>query len=397
MQNKVRKLAIIIGSGPSGLMAAEQLALKGLEVIVAERKPSLARKFLMAGKSGLNLTNDDKIEEFTTKFYEASEWIDPILKNFCPKDVVKWAESLNENLFVGSSGRIFPVAMKASPILRSWIIKLKGEGVSFKTGWNWTGWKGDDLCFDTPEGLTYIRPTVTVLCLGGGSWPRLGSNGLWVDVLEKEGVEVEELKSANVGLLVPWSKKVEVHFGKPLKNIAFSSGNLVSRGEAVISKKGLEGSAIYSMTKSIWNGNKLMVDLLPDLTENVILHKINQRKSKISFSNFLRKSLKLSSQKITLFYEFGIPLPKDNESLAFVLKNLQINHQGPGLLDDAISTSGGVKKKSFNNNLMLNARPGVFVAGEMLDWEAPTGGYLLTACLSLGYWAGVNAAKWVNS
>jgi len=172
---------------------------------------------------------------------------------------------------------------------------------------------------------------------------------------------------------------------------------VVSRGEAVISKKGLEGSAIYSMTKSIRNGNKLILDLLPDLTEDVILQKINQRKSKISFSNFLRKSLKLSPQKITLFYEFGIPLPVDNESLAFIFKNLQVNHQGPGLIDEAISTSGGIKKKSFNNNLMLQAKPGVFVAGEMLDWEAPTGGYLLTACLSLGYWAGINAAEWVNS
>ncbi|MDA9294044.1 TIGR03862 family flavoprotein [bacterium] len=396
MQNKVKKLAIIIGSGPTGLMAAEQLVSKGLEVLVAERKPSLARKFLMAGKSGLNLTNDDKIEEFTTNFYEASEWLDPIFNNFRPRDVIKWAEGLNEDLFVGSSGRIFPLVMKASPILRSWIIKLKDEGVSFKTGWNWTGWKGDELCFDTPEGPTLIRPSVTVLCLGGGSWKRLGSNGLWVDVLEKEGVEIEELKSANVGLLVSWSKKVEAHFGKPLKNIAFSSGSVASRGEAVISKKGLEGSAIYSMTKSIRNGNKLILDLLPDLTENVILHKINQRKSKISFSNFLRKSLKLSPQKITLFYEFGMPLPLDNESLAFIFKNLQVNHQGPGLLDEAISTSGGIKKKSFNNNLMLHARPGVFVAGEMLDWEAPTGGYLLTACLSLGYWAGIKAAEWVN-
>ena len=385
MQNKLRKLAIIIGSGPSGLMAAEQLVSKGLEVLVAERKPSLARKFLMAGKSGLNLTNDDKIEEFTTNFYEASEWLDPILNNFCPKDVIKWAEGLNEDLFVGSSGRVFPVAMKASPILRSWIIKLKEEGVSFKTGWNWTGWKGDELCFDTPEGPTLIRPSVTVLCLGGGSWKRLGSNGLWVDVLEKEGVEIEELKSANIGLLVSWSKKVEAHFGKPLKNIAFSSGSVVSRGEAVITKKGLEGSAIYSMTKSIRNGNKLILDLLPDLTENVILHKINQR-----------KSLKLSPQKITLFYEFGMPLPVENQRLAFIFKNLQVNHQGPGLLDEAISTSGGISKKSFNNNLMLYARPGVFVAGEMLDWEAPTGGYLLTACLSLGYWAGVNAAEWAN-
>lgn len=397
MQNKLRKLAIIIGSGPSGLMAAEQLVSKGLEVLVAERKPSLARKFLMAGKSGLNLTNDDKIEEFTTNFNEASEWLDPILNNFCPKDVIKWAEGLNEDLFVGSSGRVFPVAMKASPILRSWIIKLKEEGVSFKTGWNWTGWKGGELCFDTPEGPTLIRPSVTVLCLGGGSWKRLGSNGLWVDVLEKEGVEIEELKSANIGLLVSWSKKVEAHFGKPLKNIAFSSGSVVSRGEAVITKKGLEGSAIYSMTKSIRNGNKLILDLLPDLTENVILHKINQRKSKISFSNFLRKSLKLSPQKITLFYEFGMPLPLDKESLAFIFKNLQVSHQGPGLLDEAISTSGGIKKKSFNNNLMLHARPGVFVAGEMLDWEAPTGGYLLTACLSLGYWAGISAAEWVTN
>jgi hypothetical protein len=378
-------------------MAAEQLSSNGFEVLVAERKPSLGRKFLMAGKTGLNLTKNEQMDSFIENFYEASEWMAPILRAFGPNAVEGWAKDLNQDTFTGSSGRVFPISMKASPLLRSWLKKLEHRGVRFEVNWNWVGWKGKKACFETEKGLVKIHPKVTILSLGGGSWKKLGSNGLWLDIFKLENIEVTKLRPANARLKIFWSDKMKASYGKPLKNIVLSGGDLQTKGEAIISKRGLEGSAVYTISKPAREGHVIELDLLPNMDKKILLEKLVKRKKKLTLSQFFRRALKLNREKIALFYEFADPLPSNNEGIATLLKRLQVNHSGLGSLDEAISTSGGVKKVSFNNSLMLYSKPGVFVAGEMLDWEAPTGGYLINGCLATGYWAGVKGAEWARN
>ncbi len=380
--------ALVIGAGPAGLMAAGALAEGGCRVLVAEARPSPARKFLMAGKSGLNLTKDEAPAAFAAQ-YDA-DWLAPILAGFGPDRVQDWARGLGQAVFTGSSGRVFPVAMKGSPLLRAWLARLAGQGVALRTRWRWTGWQGDGLAFDTPEGPQVLHPRVTVLALGGASWARLGSDGAWVPWLAARGVGVAPWKPANMGLHVDWSAHMARHFGQPVKGAALTAGGLRHRGEFVISARGLEGGGIYAVARPVREGAALLLDLLPDLTAAEAEARLARMRPGETLANRLRK-LGLSPVAVALVQEWGRGLPP-----AVAVKALPVRHAGPRPLDEAISVAGGITRASLTGDLELRALPGVFAAGEMLDWEAPTGGYLLTACLATGLWAGQAAARKVG-
>jgi uncharacterized flavoprotein (TIGR03862 family) len=385
--------ALVIGGGPAGLMAADALAQAGRRVVVAEGKPSAGRKFLMAGKSGLNLTKDEPFETFLAAVGEAAEPLRPMLEAFGVNDVQDWARGLGQEVFTGSSGRVFPVAMKASPLLRAWLGRLAGMGGELRTRWRWTGWEGADFLFDTPQGAARIVPGVTVLALGGASWARLGADGAWAGLLEERGVAVAPFKPANMGLAVEWSAPMARQFGRPVKGTALMAGEQVARGEYVISRRGLEGGGIYAISRAVREGAALSIDLMPDRSISQIAERLARPRGKTSLSNHLRKALQLDPARLALLMEFGRPLP-EGVALARLIKALPVRHAGPRPLDEAISTAGGVMWRALDAGLMLRDLPGVFCAGEMLDWEAPTGGYLLTGCLATGLWAGRAAAGW---
>lgn len=385
--------ALVIGGGPAGLMAAEALARADLSVRIAEAKPSLARKFLMAGKSGLNLTKAEPFEAFMNAYAARARDLQPMLEQFGPNEVMAWAEGLEQEVFTGPTGRVFPTAMKASPLLRAWLTRLDALGVTVETRWRWTGWSGPDAVFDTPDGQQKVAADVTVLALGGASWARLGSDGVWVDIFRGEGVELAPFKPANMGLYLGWSEKMRIHYGAPIKGVAWHAGDQVSRGEAVISQRGLEGGGIYAVSAAVRDGAPLCLDLAPDVSLEVLTTRLGRPRRKMSASNFLRKYARLSPVQLSLLMEFGRPLPQDAGALAALIKALPVPHDGPRPMDEAISVAGGVRFEALNPELELHVRPGVFVCGEMLDWEAPTGGYLLTACLATGLWAGDAAAR----
>jgi len=388
--------AIVVGAGPAGLMAAGELARAGCAVTVAEAKPSVARKLLMAGKSGLNLTKDEPPEHFMRAYDEAAPWLAPMLQAFGADAVQDWARGLGQDLFTGSTGRVFPKVMKASPLLRAWLAELDGLGVKLHTRRRWIGWDGDALRFDTPKGPQSVAADVTVLALGGASWSRLGSDGTWVKLLAAKGVELAPFEPANAGLCIDWSDHIRPHFGAPLKSVRFLAGPLSSRGEAVISATGLEGGGIYSVCKAVRKGHSLKIDLAPDIDPETLVRRLSRPRGKASMSNHLRKVLKLGPVRLALLNEFARPLPNGPAELAAVLKSVPIRHAGLRPLDQAISTAGGVRREALDSGLMLKNLPGMFCAGEMLNWEAPTGGYLLTACLATGRWAGRAAAAWVQ-
>lgn len=391
------KPALIIGAGPAGLMAAGELARAGLPVLMAEAKPSVARKFLMAGKSGLNLTKDEPLERLLAAYGDAADWLRPMLEAFDAQAVQDWARDLGQELFTGSTGRVFPTAMKASPLLRAWLAELAGLGVEIRTRWRWTGWQGDAFCFDTPGGAQKIEPLVTVLALGGASWARLGSDGAWAGVLGARGVGLTAFAPANAGVLVDWSAHMAPLAGQPVKGVAWQAGALSSRGEAVISTRGLEGGGIYAVSAAVRQGAPLFVDLLPDLPLEQVTARLARPRGKASLSSHLRKALKLAPESRALLMEFARPLPQAPGALAALIKRLPVQHAGLRPMDEAISTAGGVARAALDDGLMLNALPGTFCAGEMLDWEAPTGGYLLTGCLATGRWAGRAAAAWAQA
>ncbi|MDV4144825.1 TIGR03862 family flavoprotein [Shimia sp. FJ5] len=378
--------ALVIGGGPAGLMAAEALSEAGVPVVVAEAKPSVARKLLMAGKSGLNLTKDEPFQKFIEAYGTAAPELHPMLEAFGPAEATAWAEGLGQEMFTGSSGRVFPKSMKASPLLRAWLARLGARGVALRTRWRWVGVE-DGFVFDTPEGRQVLRPGVTVLACGGASWARLGSDGAWAGFLE---VDTAPFQPANMGFVVDWSPHMEKHFGAPVKSVRLSAGETSVRGEFIVSSQGIEGGGIYAVSREVRDGAALSVDLLPDLSEAEIRSRLARPRGKASLGNHLRKTLKLDPVKQALLMEFARPLPED---LAPVLKELHIPHDGPRPMDEAISTAGGIRFDALDSALMLRHMPGVFAAGEMLDWEAPTGGYLLTACLATGLWAGREAAR----
>lgn len=380
--------AVVVGGGPAGLMAAEVLAHAGLSVVVADQKPSVGRKFLMAGKSGLNITKDTPEEAFVAAFN--APWLRPALESFTPIDVMAWTEDLGQAIFTGSSGRVFPKAMKASPLLRAWLARLDGLGVKVRTRWTWRGWDDDAVLFDTPEGAQLLRPKVTVLAMGGASWRRLGSDGAWVEHVS----DVAPFKPANMGFVVPWSVHMTPHLGQPVKNTGFCADGVCARGEAVVSSKGLEGGGIYAVSAAVRDGAALTLDLLPDLAQAEVEKRLFRRRGKNSWSTHLRKALKLDPVKLALLQEFAHPVPQTPQETAALLKALPVKHDGPRPIDEAISTAGGLKAEALDRKLMLKERPGVFAAGEMLDWEAPTGGYLITGCLATGRWAGLRAAEY---
>ena len=383
--------ALVIGAGPAGLMAAEELARAGRDVTVAEAKPSPARKFLMAGKSGLNLTKDEPRAEFAAAF-RCPEML-PFLAEFGPAEAMDWARGLGEALFTGSSGRVFPVAMKASPLLRAWLARLSALGVTLRTRWRWTGFDGNALAFDTPDGRRTLRPRVTILALGGASWARLGSDGAWAPWLAARGVPLAPFRPANMGFRVDWSPQMARHFGQPVKGAALIAGDIRHRGEFVISAKGLEGGGVYAVSAPLRDGAALAIDLAPDRSIEDVAARLARAPARDSLSNRLRKALRLDPVRIALLQEWGRPLPR-GEDLARLIKHLPVRHAGPRPIDEAISTAGGIAWAGLTPDLELRALPGLFAAGEMLDWEAPTGGYLITGCLATGRHAGRAAARY---
>ena len=391
----LQKTALVIGGGPSGLMAAEQLVLAGLKVTLTEAKPTVGRKFLMAGKSGLNLTKNEDFESFMNGFYEARSTLKPILQNFGPSHVMQWADELEAKVFTGSTKRVFPEIMKASPLLRAWLIRLGQSNVDLKTKWRWLGFDQDRFSFDTPQGPKSITPNVCILAMGGASWSKLGSDGAWAASLAEAGIGLTPFGAANAALEINWSKHMQRFFGKPLKSVSFYVGKQSVRGEAVISSKGLEGSGIYTISRYLRHVGKLSLDLLPDWSKKKIITALKRPKGKQSLNNFFRKVLKLDPLKQALLREFSSPLPPEPATLARLLKSLPLRYLGLRPIDEAISTSGGIALDELDETLMIRRKPGVFCAGEMLDWEAPTGGYLITASLATGAWAGRYAAKFV--
>ena len=385
----------IIGGGPAGLIAAETAVDKGLSVAIFDAKPTYGRKFLMAGKSGLNITKNENKNKFLNNYFESEKWLTPIINAFDNEAVMNWAQDLGEEIFIGSSGRVFPKSMKASPLLRSWLKRLTNKGVNFYTNWKWIGWSDGLAVFDTNEGEKHIKSKTTILAMGGASWSKLGSDGKWMNILTKHGIETTAFKPSNMGFNIPWSKHMKPFFGQPIKSVRISSGHSSSINEFVISQKGLEGSGIYAVSKFMRDGNELIIDLLPNTKIETLIKREKTLSKKASRATFIRKVLRLNKEKTALFNEFSQNISK--EAISLTAKNLLISHNGPHPINEAISTAGGISKNALNKDLMIKSMPGIFCAGEMLDWEAPTGGYLINACLATGTWAGNGAAKYIKT
>ncbi len=383
----------VIGAGPAGLAAAEVASASGCSVMLVDARPSFGRKFLMAGKSGLNLTMDLDPNRFLEGYREDADWVRPMLDVFGPVEIQSWAHGLGQEIFTGSSGRVFPVAMKASPLLRSWIARLNDQEVIGRTSWRWQGWEGESLLFDTPEGEKRVMPRATVLALGGASWARLGSDGAWVRHIP----DTAPFKPSNCGFECTWSSHMARHFGAPVKSVLLTHKDRTVQGEFVISRHGVEGSGIYALSHSLREDHEptLLLDLLPDIALERLTERLARPRGKMSIANYLRKTARLDPVKRALVFEAG-DVPVSHEALAQHLKALPLKLTGPRPMDEAISTAGGVRRNALDSALMLKDMPGVFCAGEMLDWDAPTGGYLITACLATGRWAGQAAVNHIT-
>jgi uncharacterized flavoprotein (TIGR03862 family) len=387
----------VIGAGPAGLMAAGVLAENGVKVAVYDRMPSAGRKFLMAGRGGLNLTHNENLDRFLTRYGAAAPHLRAAIQAFPPAAVRAWCEGLGQDTFVGSSGRVFPKSFKTSPLLRAWLRRLGGAGVEFRLRHHWTGWDGQgDLLFDTPDGRVAVDADAVVLALGGASWPRLGSDGGWVDILAKAGIAIAPLKPANCGFVVNWSEIFRERFeGQPLKRIELSFGGQSIRGEAIVTRQGLEGGGIYALSAPLReaiaaSGEALLtIALRPDLPAAELIRRLEVPRHKQSLSTFLRKTVNLSPPAIGLLHEAIAATPSrfaemDAPGLAELINAVPVRLVATAPLERAISTAGGISFDDVDESFMLRRRPGVFVAGEMLDWEAPTGGYLLQASFATG-------------
>lgn len=399
----------VIGAGPAGLMAAEVLASGGISVTVYDAMASAGRKFLMAGRGGLNLTHSEALPRFLDRYGRAAPQLKSAIEAFPPDALRAWSEALGQPTFIGSSGRVFPKALKASPLLRAWLRRLDASGVQFALRRRWTGWDASGrLSFETPDGPRTADPRATVLALGGASWPRLGSDGTWTEKLAAKGLAISPLVSANCGFTVGWSDVFRDRFeGQPLKGIALSFGTHSVRGEAMITRNGIEGGAIYALSRPLreavlGEGNAtLRIALRPDLDRKDLAARLSAPRAKQSISNWLRKVAHLSPVAIGLLQEAamaaGISLSSlSPEGLADRINAVPVELNGVAPIARAISTAGGVAFDELDSDFMIRRLPGVFAAGEMLDWEAPTGGYLLQACFATGAAAGSGVLKWLS-
>jgi uncharacterized flavoprotein (TIGR03862 family) len=399
----------VIGAGPAGLMAAEVLAQAGTSVTVYDAMPSVGRKFLMAGRGGLKLTHSEALPTFLARYGKATPRLAAAISSFPLDTLREWSEALGQPTFVGSSGRVFPKSFKASPLLRAWLRRLDSIGVQFKLRHRWTGWHDDGhLSFQTPDGKRVVEADATVLALGGASWPRLGSDGAWVETLAERGVTIAPLRSANCGFTVAWSGIFRDRFeGHPLKGIALSFGSQTVRGEAMITRSGIEGGAIYALSADLREAvassgqATLHIALRPDLDMQELVAQLSRPRGRQSLSNFLRKAAHLSLAAIGLLQETaiasGVSLSSlSATSLAGLINAVPVELDGLAPIARAISTAGGISFDEIDCDFMIRRMPGLFAAGEMLDWEAPTGGYLLQASFATGAAAGRGALKWLN-
>lgn len=390
---------LVIGAGPAGLTAAERLAMAGHKVEVFEKMPSVARKFLMAGRGGLNLTHTEARPRFDDRYGEARGVISAWLDGFDAEALRQWADALGQETFVGTSGRVFPKAMKASPMLRAWLARLEGLGVAIHTRHTWVENDEQGWAFDTPQGRKHITADAVILALGGGSYAKLGSDGRWMDWMAQNAIKTRPLQAANVGFGVTWSEVMKARYaGQPLKNVVLTHEVRSVHGEAMIAAYGLEGGAIYALSAQIreailvHGATELFVDLRPDMTTQDLARRLSKPRGKNSLSNHLRKTLNLDGAALALMREAG-PLPDSPEAIAALIKAVPVRLESVQSMERAISTAGGITLDQIDANLMLKTMPGVFVCGEMLDWEAPTGGYLLQACFA----SGVQVAKGVEN
>lgn len=391
----------VIGAGPAGLMAAEVLATGGARVTVYDRMPSVGRKFLLAGRGGLNLTHSEALDRFRTRYGDAARYLHAAIDAFPPDALRAWSEALGQPTFIGSSGRVFPQAFKASPLLRAWLRRLDQLGVRLVLRHRWTGWdESGELRFETPAGGLSLKSDATVIALGGASWPKLGSDGGWTDVLQSEDVAVAPLRPANCGFHVAWSDVFRDRFeGQPIKGVALSFGEHTVRGEATITRDGIEGGAVYALSVPLRDAvlasgeAVLHVVLRPDLAQPDLFSRLGVPRRKQSFSTFMRKQAGLSPVAIALSQEAAIAQglnlsAMEPAALAAFIRAVPVRLNGVAPIARAISTAGGISFDEIDGQFMLRKRPGVFVAGEMLDWEAPTGGYLLQASFATGAAAG---------
>jgi len=397
----------IIGGGPAGLMAAEVLSQAGIQVDVYDAMPSVGRKFLLAGVGGMNITHSEAFPAFLSRYGERAANLAPLLRSFGADELCRWIHELGIDTFVGSSGRVFPTDMKAAPLLRAWLKRLRDGGVAIHTRHRWLGWNADgSLKIASPAGEHAVRPAATLLALGGGSWSRLGSDGAWMLPLEQRGVTLAPLQPSNCGFDVQaWSELLVSKFaGAPLKNVALGLDDEVPRlGECVITATGIEGSLVYALSASIreainqHGSATLHLDLLPGRPVDKVLQALGKPRGSRSMAKHLHSQLGLDGVKAALLRELTpADAFADPARLAQAIKALPITLVKPRPLDEAISSAGGVVFSGLDENLMLRSVPGVFVAGEMLDWEAPTGGYLLTACFATGYRAGLGVLDWLR-
>ena len=405
-----RPSAAVIGGGPGGLMAAEVLARAGASVTVYEHMPSMGRKFLIAGRGGLNITHSEPLEQFMTRYGDKQDALAQSVSAFPPEAIQAWCESLSQKTFVGSSGRVFPLGFRATELLRSWLVDLETLGVSLQTSRRWLGWdqatgallvaadeKNSDLI--PPQQLF---PDITIMSLGGGSWQRTGSDGRWVPRFEEIGINVHKLRPANSGFLVDWTAEFITKFeGMPVKNVSVQARGNPVRGEMMISAEGIEGGCVYAVGRELRaacdaQGNTVMlIDLRPDLSVEQVEQRLSTAKPKESSSRLLRRTIGLPPVAIGLLREVTKNvLPRQASDLAVLIKSLPLQVLATEELDRAISTAGGVAFEELDDRFMLRRLPGVFVAGEMIDWEAPTGGYLLQATLSTAVAAAKGALSW---